>query len=117
MQDHAVFGQGDIARGVHGAPDVLAVNIPRAVPQRDTATAVDAADVASRDADNGALHRHAGNTFRFFESWESQELLDSHLAAPHEIAFGERNLQRITGATASFFEASPTAPVGVPAPG
>ena len=27
----------------------------------------------------------APNTFRFFECWESQELLDAHLAAPHEI--------------------------------
>ena len=49
----------------------------------------------------------APNTFRFFECWESQELLDAHLAAPHEVAFGERNLHRITGATASFFDASP----------
>ena len=58
----------------------------------------------------------APNTFRFFECWESQELLDAHLAAPHEVAFGERNLRRITGATASFFEASPTAPIGCPRP-
>ena len=57
----------------------------------------------------------APNTFRFFECWESQELLDAHLAQPHEVAFGERNLQRITGATASFFEASRTAPISVPA--
>jgi quinol monooxygenase YgiN len=47
------------------------------------------------------------NTFRFFECWGSQALLDAHLAAPHEAASGERNLRRITGATASFFEASP----------
>jgi quinol monooxygenase YgiN len=52
----------------------------------------------------------APNTFRFFECWESQELLDAHLAAPHEAAFGERNLHRITGATASIFEAAPAAP-------
>jgi quinol monooxygenase YgiN len=56
----------------------------------------------------------APNTFRFFECWESQELFDIHIAQPHEVAFGERNLTRITGATASFFEASPTAPVGLP---
>ena len=49
----------------------------------------------------------APNTFRFFECWESQELLDAHLAEPHEVAFGERNLSRITGATASMFVASP----------
>jgi quinol monooxygenase YgiN len=57
----------------------------------------------------------APNTFRFFECWESQALLDAHLAAPHEAAFGERNLQRITGATASFFEASPAEVRGLPA--
>ncbi len=45
-----------------------------------------------------------------------QELLDAHLAQPHEIAFGERNLSRITGATAGFFDASPTAPT-MPAAG
>jgi quinol monooxygenase YgiN len=47
------------------------------------------------------------NTFRFFECWESQELLDAHLAAPHEAVFGERTLSRITGATARTFEAEP----------
>ncbi len=49
----------------------------------------------------------AANTFRFFECWESQERLDAHLAEPHEVAFGERNLGRITGATASMFVAAP----------
>ena len=56
------------------------------------------------------------NTFRFFECWESQELLDAHLARPHELTFGERNLPRIIGATASFFDASRTAP-SMPAAG
>ncbi len=50
------------------------------------------------------------NTFRFFECWESQAALDAHLAAPHEDRFGERNLSRITGATASTYEATPVAP-------
>ncbi len=49
----------------------------------------------------------ASDTFRFFECWESQEMLDAHLAQPHETAFGQRNLQRITGATASMYEATP----------
>jgi len=48
----------------------------------------------------------APTRFRFFECWESQELLDAHLAAPHETAFGERNLSRITGATATVYTAS-----------
>lgn len=46
------------------------------------------------------------NTFRFFECWESQELFDRHIGAPHEKTFGERYLTRITGATATMFDAS-----------
>ena len=49
----------------------------------------------------------APNTFRFFECWASQELLDAHLAQPHEADFAARNLSRITGATASMYVASP----------
>jgi quinol monooxygenase YgiN len=49
----------------------------------------------------------SADTFRFFEVWESQERLDAHLAQPHEAAFGARNLTRVTGATASTFEAAP----------
>jgi len=47
------------------------------------------------------------NTFRFFECWETEELFEAHVAAPHERAFGERNLSRITGATATMFVADP----------
>jgi quinol monooxygenase YgiN len=50
------------------------------------------------------------NTFRFFECWESKELLEAHLAQPHETAFGERNLGRMTAATATMFEADALAP-------
>jgi quinol monooxygenase YgiN len=46
------------------------------------------------------------NTFRFFECWESQELFDQHVGAPHEKAFGERNLSRLVGATARIFSAT-----------
>ena len=46
------------------------------------------------------------NTFRFFECWESQERFDAHIDAPHEHAFGARNLSRITGATATMFSAT-----------
>jgi quinol monooxygenase YgiN len=46
------------------------------------------------------------DVFRFFECWESQELFDAHLAAPHEMAFSERYLSRITGATARIFSAT-----------
>jgi quinol monooxygenase YgiN len=47
------------------------------------------------------------NTFRFFECWESTELLDAHLAQPHEAAFAERNLSRMLAATATTYEATP----------
>jgi quinol monooxygenase YgiN len=46
------------------------------------------------------------NEFRFFECWESQEHFDAHLARPHEKAFSEQYLSRITGATAHIFSAS-----------
>ena len=56
----------------------------------------------------------APNTFRFFECWESQALFEAHLALPHEAAFAERNLGRMTAATATTYEAT-AAPL--PGPG
>ena len=50
------------------------------------------------------------NTFSFYECWESKELLDAHLAQPHETEFAERNFGRMTGATASMFEATALQP-------
>jgi quinol monooxygenase YgiN len=50
------------------------------------------------------------NTFSFYECWESKGLLDAHLAQPHEAAFAERNLGRMTGATATMFEATALPP-------
>jgi quinol monooxygenase YgiN len=50
------------------------------------------------------------NTFSFYECWESKDLLDAHLAQPHEAAFAERNFARMTGATASMFEATALPP-------
>jgi quinol monooxygenase YgiN len=47
------------------------------------------------------------DTFRFFECWETREHFDAHIALPHEVAFGERNLSRIKGATATIFSATP----------
>ena len=53
----------------------------------------------------------APNTFAS-SSAGSHRSCSTHISArPHEVAFGERNLSRITGATASFFDASPTAPI------
>ena len=52
----------------------------------------------------------APNTFRFFECWGSKELLDAHLAQAHETAFAERNFGRMTGTTATMFEADELPP-------
>ena len=75
------------------------------------AALADVTEASRRDAGcveySWAEDLEAPNTFRFFECWESQELLDAHLAAPHEVVFGERTLHRITGATARTFEAEP----------
>jgi quinol monooxygenase YgiN len=56
----------------------------------------------------------AANTFRFFECWETQEHFDAHLAQPHEAAFAERNLVRMTAATATSYESTPAALPGTP---
>jgi quinol monooxygenase YgiN len=50
------------------------------------------------------------NTFRFFECWETQELFDTHINAPHEKEFGERNLDRMTGASARIYLATDPPP-------
>jgi quinol monooxygenase YgiN len=50
------------------------------------------------------------NTFSFYECWESKELLDAHLALPHEAAFADRNFGRMKAATASMFEATALPP-------
>ena len=41
-------------------------------------------------------------------SWRSQQAFDDHIAQPHESAFGERNLKRMVGATATMYTAEPT---------
>ncbi len=46
------------------------------------------------------------NTFRFFECWESQELLDSHLAMPHEKQFMERFMPLVIGVDAHAHDAA-----------
>jgi quinol monooxygenase YgiN len=54
------------------------------------------------------------NTFHFFECWESQATFDAHITSPHEIAFGERYLGLITGATACQYTATPAEPPAGP---
>jgi quinol monooxygenase YgiN len=81
-----------------------------AADREDVLASLAEVTVASR-ADAGCLEYwwaeelDQPDTFRFYECWESKELLDAHLAKPHEVAFAERNFGRMTGATATIFEA------------
>jgi quinol monooxygenase YgiN len=44
------------------------------------------------------------NTFRFFECWETEELLNAHLAQPHEKEFMERFMPMVVGADAYVYD-------------
>jgi quinol monooxygenase YgiN len=80
--------------------------------RRDVVASLDEVTEASR-RDAGCVEYFwsedidAPNTFRFFECWESQEHFDAHLGQPHEAAFAERNLSRMTAATATSYDATP----------
>jgi hypothetical protein len=50
-----------------GVANVLAVNVPRAVPQRDSAAAVHPANMATCHANGGGLHGDVGHAFGFFD--------------------------------------------------
>jgi len=65
MQNFAVFGKRDVARGVHRTADVVALDIAAAMAQRDAAAAIHTTHMASGDADHGGFHGHVGNAFGF----------------------------------------------------
>jgi len=44
------------------------------------------------------------NTFRFFECWETEVLLNAHLAQPHEKEFMERYMPMVVGADAYVYD-------------
>ena len=99
---------------------IIAGSMTFAAADRDDvlASLAEVTDASRRDA--GCVEYfwsedlEAANTFRFFECWQSQELFEAHLAQPHEAAFAERNLGRMTAAAATTYEATP-APL--PGPG
>jgi quinol monooxygenase YgiN len=45
------------------------------------------------------------NAFRFFECWETEALLEAHLAMPHEKAFMERFMPMVIGVDAHVYDA------------
>ncbi len=75
VQHDAILGKRDVARGIHGMANVVAVDVSRAVAQRDSAAAVDAANVAAGHAGDGALDGHVRRHLRLLQSragWKSR---------------------------------------------
>jgi quinol monooxygenase YgiN len=46
------------------------------------------------------------DAFRFFECWESQELMDAHMAQPHTEDFMKQCVSRVIGVDAYTYEVS-----------
>jgi hypothetical protein len=67
VQDFAVFGERDVAGGIDGAADVVALDVAGAIAESDAAAAVDAANVAAGHADYGRLDGNVGHAFGFFD--------------------------------------------------
>src|SRR5690349_2362366 len=67
VEDFAVFGERNVARGIYGAANVFALNVARTRTKRDTATAVHAPDVMSGDADKRFFDGNVGHAFSFFD--------------------------------------------------
>src|SRR5713226_6480389 len=65
VQDFAVFWKRDVAGGVHGTADILALDVSRPVSQSDAATAVDAAHVGAGDTNERLFDRHVRDAFSF----------------------------------------------------
>ncbi len=67
VQHNAIFRKRNISGCVYCVVHIVAVNVPRPVPQGDASAAVHSADVAARHACNDAFDRHSGDAFRFFD--------------------------------------------------
>src|SRR5712692_3538926 len=67
VQNLAVFGKGDVARRIHGAADVVALDVSRTLSKGDAAAAVYPAHVGSGHSDQRLFHRHIRNAFGFFD--------------------------------------------------
>jgi hypothetical protein len=96
VQHHAVLRQSDVARGIHGAPNVLAFDIPGAVSQRDPAAAVHTANMTPGDSGNRALHRNPADPFGFFHgppdrSRRRAQIRDEPLPQPSGLRRSHRN--------------------------
>lgn len=48
----------------------------------------------------------SADSFRFLECWESQELMDAHMAQPHTEGFMKECVSRVVGADAHTYQVS-----------
>jgi hypothetical protein len=67
VEDFAILGERDVASGVDGAADIVALDVARAVAKRYSAAAVDTADVAASHADYGGFNGDVSYAFGFFD--------------------------------------------------
>ena len=51
---------------IHGVANVIAIDVSWAMPQRDSAAAVNSANVSASDTGDSALDRHVGDALGFF---------------------------------------------------
>src|SRR5580700_12276826 len=67
MEDFAILGESDVARGIDGAAHVFAFDIARTMPEGDTTAAIHATNEVAGHADHGGLNRNVGDAFGFFD--------------------------------------------------
>ncbi len=97
VQDFAILRKGDGSSGVHGAPHVFLFDIPRPGAERNSATAVHAAQMAAGDSDHRGFHRHVGDAFSFLKrvtdgAHRGIQIHDEALARP--FGFGRAHSQK-----------------------
>src|ERR1700686_2979232 len=95
VQHFAVRRQSDIARGIDGAPHVLALDVAGAGTDADAAAAVDATHVRAGYADHRGLYGNIGHTFRFLHgaangTYGGVEVDDKALAKAFRFRSAER---------------------------
>src|SRR5271155_3355858 len=67
MEDLAVLGESDVARGINGAAHVFAFDIPRTMPEGHASATIHATNEVAGHADHGGFNRNVGDAFGFFD--------------------------------------------------
>src|SRR5262249_102570 len=67
VEDFAIFGERNVARGIDGPTHVIALNVAGTVAERDATTAIQAAHVAARYTDESGFDRNVSYPFRLFD--------------------------------------------------